>query len=88
MYIDEGISGLKSNSPSSIICALKQKMSSSYCDNVVLKKEMIDKEVLDIVLNKIYSEEKIRKIFELYKKDYELMKKEWDRRFKAVVKGD
>jgi len=51
-------------------CALKQKLGSKFCDNVVLKAPMIEEKVIEIVLEKIYSEENIKKIFELYKKDH------------------
>ena len=50
-------------------CALKQKLGSKYCDNVVLKAELIEEETINIVLEKIYSENNIKKIFELYKKE-------------------
>ena len=50
-------------------CALKQKLGSKYCDNIVLKADLIEEKIIKIVLEKIYSEENINKIFELYKKE-------------------
>jgi len=57
-------------------CALKQKLGSKYCDNVVLKSDLLEDAIIKIVLEKIYSEENIVKIFELYKKDYDKRAKE------------
>ena len=57
-------------------CALKQKLGSKFCDNVVLKSDLIEEKIVKIVLEKIYSEENINKIFELYKKDYDKRIKE------------
>ncbi len=57
-------------------CATKQKLGSKYCDNVVLKSELIEPAIIEIVLEKIYSEENIKKIFELYKKEHDLKSKE------------
>ena len=50
-------------------CALKQKLGSKFCNNTVLKAELIERELINIVLEKIYSEKNIKRIFELYKKD-------------------
>jgi len=57
-------------------CALRQKLGSKFCDNVVLKSDLIEEKIVKIVLEKIYSEENINKIFELYKKDYDKRIKE------------
>ena len=57
-------------------CALKQKMGSKYCDNVVLKAEPIEKKIISILLKKIYSEKNIKKVFEIYKKEKIKEKKE------------